>query len=254
MRGKFLAVLAGCMLLAFEGCCPTISLAQDCNGSASVRTPVRNAFHGLRSLASKARPANWRVFNQHSAASCSSSVAAASCGGVSNVPVSVAPASCSNSVVIPDSAPVPVPTATSSASVTSIVCDGKTCKPVTSTASSVTTQGVIGDRIAARRAIMAAASKALKADNISFSQYLLLAGATRHQPTLDRLMDTIHEAAIADGMATTQAINWDGLAAFLERIMPIILQIIQLIGKTAYLLGTDGQLAFIDFDFLSLAA
>lgn len=94
------------------------------------------------------------------------------------------------------------------------------------TATAAATQA--SQRIEFRRELMAAAREARAAGDITIAEYFKLAVATRSPALCDNLMAAAHEAAIEEGLATTQAIDWEGLADFLERLVPIIIQLIEL--------------------------
>lgn len=100
----------------------------------------------------------------------------------------------------------------------------------TATASSTVESQGISDRIAFRRSLIAVARKARQDNDISITEFLLIAGASRNPVTCDRLMASVHEAAIEEGLASTQAIDWNAIADFLERILPIIIKLIEMFG------------------------
>ena len=105
---------------------------------------------------------------------------------------------------------------------------------VESVASDVSTLGIV-ENIAFRRSLMEAARQARKKGDLSLGEYLLLAGASRNPATLNRIQEATHDAAVAEGLATVTAIDWDGLISFIERLLPIILKLIELFGKTVSL-------------------
>ena len=86
----------------------------------------------------------------------------------------------------------------------------------------------IGDRVKFRRSLIEAARAARKAGDITPAQFFLLSAATRNPSTLDKMQAAVHEAAIEEGLATTQAIDWENLISFIEKLIPIILQLIEL--------------------------
>jgi len=114
--------------------------------------------------------------------------------------------------------------------------DGAVVTSIGSTVSpsiaSVGTQSIaplaIGDRIKFRQTLIAAARKAREAGDITPAQFFLLSAASRNPIALDKMQAAVHEAAIEDGLATPQAIDWDNLLSFIEKLIPIIIQLIGL--------------------------
>lgn len=106
---------------------------------------------------------------------------------------------------------------------------GSTVSP---TIAQVGTQAIqplaIGDRIAFRRALLEAARQAKKNGDITAVEFFLLSAASRNPATLDKMQQAVHEAAIEDGLATAQAIDWNSLIEFIERLIPIIIKLIDL--------------------------
>lgn len=184
------------LVLGFVGFLAIESQAQCVNGVCQMRTPVRSTVASIvqaapvRRTVNAVRPANWRVFSN----------ARASCSGVSVQ-------SCSGS------APTAVQTATAVAEV-----------------ATVDAQGLISDRASFRRSLKTATRNQVAAGNITQAQAFLLNGLAFFPAKADAIMAAVHDAAIDEGLATTQAIDWEGLAGFIERILPLILQLIQLFG------------------------
>lgn len=77
-----------------------------------------------------------------------------------------------------------------------------------------------------RKNLLEAARLARRSGDISIFQHLAIISASRNLKTLERLKGDVHELAIEDGMATIQAIDWDKLLAFIEKLLPIILKLI----------------------------
>jgi len=100
--------------------------------------------------------------------------------------------------------------------------------PATQPVAQGITQLAIGDRIGFRRSLLAAARKAREAGDITPGQFFLLSAASRNPGTLDKMQAAVHEAAIEEGLATAQAIDWDQLIGFIEKLIPIIIQLIDL--------------------------
>lgn len=86
----------------------------------------------------------------------------------------------------------------------------------------------IGDRVKFRRNLLEAARNARQAGDITPAQYFLLSAASRSPIVLDQIQAAVHEAAIEEGLATPQAVDWDALLAFIEKLIPIIIQLIDL--------------------------
>lgn len=86
----------------------------------------------------------------------------------------------------------------------------------------------IGDRIAFRRSLLEAARNARKSGEITSIQFFMLSAASRNPNVLDKMQQAVHEAAIEEGLATAQAIDWAGLISFIEKLIPIIIQLIDL--------------------------
>lgn len=200
--------------IAMAGFLTSFADAQTCvNGVCQMRTPLRTAVSNIaenkpvRTVLSVARPANWRVFSQ-STPSCSG---AQSCSGSSSV--NVAP---SAAYSVP-SQPI-------------IVADSSAIVQSASSSSVVEAAGIISDRMAFRRSLKEATRNQVAQGNITPGQALLLNGLTFFPAKCDAVMAAVHDAAIDEGLATATAIDWDGLASFIERILPIILQLIQLFG------------------------
>lgn len=86
----------------------------------------------------------------------------------------------------------------------------------------------VGDRVKFRRVLLTAAKQARDEGDISAAQYFLLSAASRSPKVLDQIQAALHEQAIEEGLATPQAIDWDALLAFIEKLIPIIIQLIDL--------------------------
>jgi hypothetical protein len=77
-----------------------------------------------------------------------------------------------------------------------------------------------------RKNLLEAARLARRSGDISIFQHLEIIRTSRNIKELERLKGDIHELAIEDGMATIQAIDWDKLLSFIEKLLPIILKLI----------------------------
>jgi hypothetical protein len=93
------------------------------------------------------------------------------------------------------------------------------------------TQLRIGGRSSFRKSLLAAGRKARDAGEITSLEFFLLSAASRNPATLERMQAAVHEAAIEEGLATTQAIDWDQLIVFIEKLIPIIIKLIELFGQ-----------------------
>ena len=71
-----------------------------------------------------------------------------------------------------------------------------------------------------------AARQARLAGDISIGENLAIVFASQRPAKLEEFKNAIHELAIQDGLATAQAIDWDKLIAFIEKLIPIIIQLI----------------------------
>lgn len=89
----------------------------------------------------------------------------------------------------------------------------------------------IGDRISFRKSLLAAARNARDAGEITSLEFFLLSASSRNPAVLERMQAAVHEAAIEEGLATTQAIDWDQLIQFIEKLIPIIIKLIELFGQ-----------------------
>lgn len=86
----------------------------------------------------------------------------------------------------------------------------------------------ISDRMAFRRALLAAGRQARDSGEITSMEFFALSAASRSPRVLERMQAAVHEAAIEEGLATTQAIDWDSLIVFIEKLIPIIIKLIEL--------------------------
>lgn len=86
------------------------------------------------------------------------------------------------------------------------------------------------DSMKFRKSLMQAASNARKSGEISLKQYFAIAAASRNPARLEEFKQAAHETAIEEGVATVQAVDWDKLIGFLEKLIPLIVQLIGLFG------------------------
>jgi hypothetical protein len=99
--------------------------------------------------------------------------------------------------------------------------------------SSVVETQSVADNVIFRRVLLKAASNQRRAGNISIEDYLVIARSARNPAKLQELRDALQDAAVEEGLATATAINWEGIADFIERLLPIILKLIELFGYNA---------------------
>lgn len=86
----------------------------------------------------------------------------------------------------------------------------------------------IGDRAKFKRTLMSSAKLAVENGKITQEQYDALNLAIKFPGVAAKLEAALQETAIENGLATSQAIDWDKLADFIERMVPIILKLIDL--------------------------
>lgn len=135
-----------------------------------------------------------------------------SCAGVKT--------SCAGSQVIVTSTPV-VPSCSLQESVLSI--------PQTEYVTEAT-NAIQGRNLTFRKALMKAAGNAHRNGEVTILQYFAVARSSLNPTKLAEMQQSIHEAAVQEGLATVTAIDWDSLIAFIEKLLPIILKLIDLFG------------------------
>jgi hypothetical protein len=84
------------------------------------------------------------------------------------------------------------------------------------------------DRAVFRRAFMKSLKAAKQSGAITDLEYLRLVTMSLRPASLDKIRETVQETAIQEGLATATAINWDGLIAFMEKLIPLIIKLIDL--------------------------
>jgi len=89
------------------------------------------------------------------------------------------------------------------------------------------------DTVKFKRTLLLAARRARQSGDISMGQHLAIIFAAQRPAKLEELKNAVHELAIEDGLATVQAIDWDKFLAFLEKLIPMIITLIGLIGGGA---------------------
>lgn len=98
-------------------------------------------------------------------------------------------------------------------------------RPVTSVSSATI---LANDRAVFRRAFMKSLRAAKQSGSISDLDYLRLVTMSLRPASLDKIRETVQETAIQEGLATATAINWDGLIEFMEKLIPLIIKLIDL--------------------------
>lgn len=223
MRSPLLGLMFACSML-FQG-----GMAQECvNGQCQMRTPLRTAVSKIieaapvRSAIQAVRPANWKVFNQ-SCSQCSGLPASYSQAIPYTAPFNYVQDCGTTQMMIEQqrydsgyyvqpassySYSYVVPSATQSGEVTSL---GFTEQSVSATSK-------FSDRVAFRRTFVKAVDKALKDGKINRWQALTIRVASRNDRIMNELQAALTQQAIEDGVATPNAIDWDGLLDFINNI------------------------------------
>lgn len=89
---------------------------------------------------------------------------------------------------------------------------------------------VASERRKFHRVLMAAARNARDEGKITAFQLAALSVMSRAPASMDKIQAVIHETATEEGLATTTAIDWDSLIGFIERLIPLIIQLIGMFG------------------------
>jgi hypothetical protein len=106
----------------------------------------------------------------------------------------------------------------------SVKSGGSTGSIVSSTAEA----SVTARRSEFRKTLLTAARKARDSGEISQLQYGRLVVATLRPRELANIEAWAHEYAIQDGLATAQAPDWNAIIEFIEKLIPLIIQLIDL--------------------------
>jgi hypothetical protein len=110
-----------------------------------------------------------------------------------------------------------------------VVSIGSTVDPAIVQAGTAQVEALaIGDRRDFRKTLLEAARQARQAGEITPMEYFALSAASRNPRVLEKMQASLHEAAIEEGLATTQAIDWSSLIDFIEKLIPIIIKLIDL--------------------------
>lgn len=228
-----------CLIFVSASFSSVFAQCDSATGVCNLRTPVRSALSSIaeakpvRRVVQTVRPANWRVFNQGSVS--------ANCSGVA------VQSSCSQSVAVPQQVIYCEPVTGSA-----VVVDSTSPSSIGSVdqSSVVETFGFRSDRVAFRRSLKKATRSAVAAGSITEAEAGIINAMAFFPGKAESMMAAVHDMAVDQGLATTQAIDWDGLAGFLERILPIILKLIELFGSIQGIEYVDGLV--IHFDHVSV--
>lgn len=79
-----------------------------------------------------------------------------------------------------------------------------------------------------KKALLESARIARRSGEIGIGQHLAIIAAAQRPQKLEEMKTAVHELAIEDGLATAQAIDWNQLIGFLEKLIPVIIQLIGL--------------------------
>lgn len=79
-----------------------------------------------------------------------------------------------------------------------------------------------------RKALMDAAKASREKGEITVAEYFKIAALSRIPKVLANLEASVHEAAIEEGIATVQAPDWGAIIDFIERLIPLIIKLIDL--------------------------
>lgn len=92
------------------------------------------------------------------------------------------------------------------------------------------TNAIQGRKLTFRQALMKAAGNAHRNGDITILQYFAVARSSLNPTRLAEMQQAVHESAVQEGLATVTAIDWDSLIAFIEKLIPIIMKLIDLFG------------------------
>jgi hypothetical protein len=82
-----------------------------------------------------------------------------------------------------------------------------------------------------RQSFLKAVKEAREADKITALQHGRLVIASLRPRELANIEDWCQENAVQEGLATPSAIDWDNLISFIEKLIPLIIQLIDLFGS-----------------------
>ncbi len=99
---------------------------------------------------------------------------------------------------------------------------------VTSTTTTSTEVTTLARRSDFRKALMDAAKASREKGEITVAEYFKIAALSRIPKVLANLEASVHEAAIEEGIATVQAPDWGAIIDFIERLIPLIIKLIDL--------------------------
>ena len=84
-----------------------------------------------------------------------------------------------------------------------------------------------------RQTFLKALKQAREKGEINAFQHGRLVVASLRPRELANIQAWVHENAIQEGLATTQAPDWNAIIEFIERLIPLIIQLIDLFGSNA---------------------
>jgi hypothetical protein len=207
-RMPIIAVLAG---LALACCMDNTSFGQSERG---IRTPLRSTIQTLR-------PKNWRIFQSPAQAPAPQSIAVCEPGSNCSAgsvlitpPIEYSQVAQSFSEVVPQSFASPP-----------VVAPETIVASSADLAESTTVTALASERSQFREQIIKASRQAYRANEITLLELLKVSRAANNPAKLEEMHRVSRDAAFAEGLATTQAIDWDALFAFLEKLLPLLLQL-----------------------------
>ena len=121
------------------------------------------------------------------------------------------------------------------------------------------TNAIQNRKLTFRQALMKAASNAHHNGEITILQYFALARSSLNPAKLAEMQQSVHESAVQEGLATATAIDWNKLIEFIEKLIPIIIKLIDLFGYTlndvqTMLVTTDGATLIMNDGFVFVIA
>ena len=108
------------------------------------------------------------------------------------------------------------------------VCYDVVSEQVVSAPLAVESASLKSDTQKFKKALLESARIARRSGEIGIGQHLAIIAAAQRPQKLEEMKAAVHELAIEDGLATAQAIDWNQLIGFLEKLIPVIIQLIGL--------------------------
>jgi hypothetical protein len=81
-----------------------------------------------------------------------------------------------------------------------------------------------------RQSLMKAVGNAHRNGDITILQYFAISRSSLNPAKLAEIQEAVRESAVQEGLVSGAAIDWDGLISFIERLLPIIIKLIDLLG------------------------